>query len=109
MRKAKILATLGPASSSREMIDKMIEAGLNAVRINMSHGSYEEHLKAINMVREAAAAAGRPVAILVDLSGPKIRTKTLKDGKPVMLKEGQRFVITNRDIVGDENQVSTNF
>lgn len=109
MRKAKILATLGPASCSREMIDKMLEAGLNAVRINMSHGSHEEHLRSLNTVREAAAAAGRPIAILVDLSGPKIRTKTLKDGKPVELREGQRFVITNRDVIGDETEVSTNF
>jgi pyruvate kinase len=91
------------------MIDKMLDAGLNAVRINMSHGSHDEHLIAINMVREAAGAAGRPIAILVDLSGPKIRTRTLKDGKPVLLKEGQQFVITNRDIVGDEHQVATNY
>ncbi len=109
MRKAKILATLGPASASREMIDKMLDAGLNAVRINMSHGSHEEHAVAIKTVREAAGAAERPISILVDLSGPKIRTRTLKDGKSVLLKEGQTFVITNREIVGDETQVSTNY
>lgn len=109
MRKAKILGTLGPASSTREMIEKMIDAGLNAVRINMSHGSQEEHAATIRSVREAAEAKRTPIAILVDLSGPKIRTRNLKGGIPVILKEGQQFVITNRDVEGDETQVSTNY
>ena len=109
MRKAKILATLGPSSSSQEMIEKMIEAGLNAVRINMSHGSQNEHRATVAAARAAAAKLAKPLAILVDLSGPKIRTRTLTDGKPVLLVEGQRFVITNRDIVGNEREVATNF
>lgn len=109
MRKAKILATLGPASNTREMLDKMLDAGLDAVRINMSHGSQDEHAAVIKTVRKAAAAKKRPVAILVDLSGPKIRTRTLKDHFPVILKEGQQFVITNRDVEGNENEVSTNY
>ena len=109
MRKAKILATLGPASNSRPVLEEMLKAGLNAVRINMSHGTTDEHAENIRNAREAAAALGLPLAILVDLSGPKIRTRTLKDGLPVILKEGQRFTITTRDIVGNENEVSTNF
>ena len=109
MRKAKILATLGPASKSRPVLEEMLKAGLNAVRINMSHGTTDEHAESIRNAREAAAGLGLPLAILVDLSGPKIRTRTLKDGLPVILKEGQRFTITTRDIVGNENEVSTNF
>src|SRR4051812_451458 len=109
MRKAKILATLGPASSSRETIDAMLRAGLNAVRINMSHGTQEEHAGRIRMAREAAEALGQPLAVLVDLSGPKIRTRGLKDGKAVELAEGQRFTITTREVEGTSEMVGTNF
>src|SRR3954470_16165955 len=100
MRKAKILATLGPASSSREAIEAMLRAGLNAVRINMSHGTQDEHAERIRTAREAAASLGIPLAVLVDLSGPKIRTKGLKDGKGVSLEAGQTFTITTRDVEG---------
>lgn len=109
MRKAKILATLGPASSSQEMIESMLDAGLNAVRINMSHGSQDEHTATIFAARAAAAKLGKPLAILVDLSGPKIRTRTLTDAKPVLLVKGEQFVITNREIVGNVNEVGTNY
>ncbi|MBK8304568.1 MAG: pyruvate kinase [Chloracidobacterium sp.] len=109
MRKAKILATLGPASNTRSVIDEMLAAGLNAVRINMSHGTQEEHTASIKIAREAAAALDRPISILVDLSGPKIRTRGLKDGIPVVLKAGQQFVMTNREVVGDDKEVSTNY
>lgn len=109
MRKAKILATLGPASSSEKTIEAMITAGVNAVRINMSHGVQEEHAEAINRARSAAGRLGKPLAILVDLSGPKIRTRTLADGKPVELAPDSKFTITTRDIVGGPDIVSTNF
>jgi pyruvate kinase len=109
MRKAKILATIGPASNSPAVLDAMIAAGLNAVRINMSHGTREQHQEMLDNVRAAARRAGTPIAELIDLSGPKIRTRTLVDGKPAELAEGARFAITTRDIVGDERQVSTNF
>src|SRR3954468_8283916 len=98
MRKAKILATLGPASSSRETIEAMLRSGLNAVRINMSHGTQAEHAERIRTAREAAASLGHPLAVLVDLSGPKIRTKDLKGGQPVELVKAQRFTITARDV-----------
>jgi pyruvate kinase len=87
----------------------MIEAGINAVRINMSHGTQDEHAESIARTREAAAKLGKPLSILVDLSGPKIRTRHLKDSRPVELKVGEQFTITTRDIVGDETQVGTNF
>jgi pyruvate kinase len=109
MRKAKILATIGPASNDAAVLDAMIAAGLNAVRINMSHGTREQHQEMLDNVRAAAQRAGTPVAELIDLSGPKIRTRTLVDGKPVELAEGALFTITTRDIVGDQYQVSTNF
>ena len=109
MRKAKILATLGPASNQQSIIENMLLAGLNAVRINMSHGTQDEHAETINRARAAAAALEKPLSILVDLSGPKIRTRNLENGTPVFLKEGQPFVITSREIIGNDREVSTNF
>ncbi len=109
MRRAKILITLGPASREPHVIEKLLEAGANGVRINMSHGTQEEKAEDIRLAREAAAKMGCPIAVLVDLSGPKIRTGELKDDQPVRLAAGQQFVITTKPIVGDENQVSTNY
>ena len=109
VRKAKILATLGPASESREMIESMIAGGLNAVRINMSHGNYDEHAARIKTAREAAASLGVPISILADLSGPKIRTRSLKNGQPVELVEGSKFVLTTREVEGSEEEAATNF
>lgn len=109
MRKAKILATLGPASSSPDTIRAMLEAGLNAVRINMSHGTQDEHAESIRKARETAASLGLPLAVLVDLSGPKIRTRKLKDGTGVELNAGQPFTITTREVEGTNEIVGTNF
>ena len=109
MRKAKILATLGPSSSTETAITAMISAGISAVRINKSHGTNEEHEALINNARAAAQKLGSPLAVLVDLCGPKIRTKTLVGGLPVELKEGGAFTITAREIEGTVNEVSTNY
>ena len=109
MRKAKILATLGPASRDSAVIESLLSAGANAVRINMSHGTREEQTEDIKRAREAAKTLKRPLAVLVDLSGPKIRTRHLRDGKPVILKAGDTFILTTRDVVGDEKQVATNY
>jgi len=109
MRKAKILATLGPASDSQSMIESMITAGVNAVRINMSHGTEAEHSATLERARAAAANLKKPLAILADLAGPKIRTRTLKNGAPVELKAGAEFTITTREVEGTENEVSTNY
>jgi len=109
MRKAKILATLGPASNTREVIEEMIRSGLNAARINMSHGTQDEHAATIRHARDAAAALDRPLSVLVDLAGPKIRTRTLKDGLPVILNAGETFTITTDDVIGNEHRVSTGF
>lgn len=109
MGRAKILATLGPTSSSPEIIEKMLNAGLDAVRINMSHGNYEDHAERITIARATAKKLGRPLAVLVDLSGPKIRTGLLQNAQPVMLETGAEFVLTSREIEGTAHEVSTNF
>jgi len=109
MRRAKILATLGPVSNTQETIEAMINVGLNAARINMSHGSHDEHEETIRSARAAAKKLDQPLAILVDLSGPKIRTGKLKGGTAVFLETGAPFVITSRDIEGTADEVSTNY
>ncbi len=109
MRKAKILATLGPSSETQEQIENLIKAGTNAVRINMSHGTREQHLQTLQNARAAAEKLGEPLSILVDLAGPKIRTRSLKDKSPVLLSAGEKFTLTTRDIVGNEKEVSTTF
>ena len=109
MRKAKILATIGPASRDEAIVEAMLAAGLNGVRINMSHGTHDEKAADIQMARSVAARMKRPLAVLVDLSGPKIRTRSLKNHEAVELKAGQLFTITTRDIEGDATQVATNY
>ena len=109
MRRAKILATLGPASNTPELIEQLIGAGLNAVRINMSHGTREEHAETIKTARKSAEKLDKPLSVLVDLSGPKIRTGLLQNATPVILETGAEFIITSRDIKGNVKEVSTNF
>ena len=109
MRRAKILATIGPASRDPALFDAMLAAGLDGVRINMSHGTQEEKAADIQRARAAAEKMNRALAVLVDLSGPKIRTRALKNHQPVELKAGQVFVITTEDIEGDATRVATNY
>ena len=109
MRKAKILITLGPTSREPEVVEKLIAAGANGMRMNMSHGTHEEKAEDIARARAAAKKLGRPIAILVDLSGPKIRTRRLKDGQPVKLNPGSLFILTTEDILGDDKRVATNY
>ena len=109
MRRAKIIITLGPASREPEIVEQLIAAGANGVRINMSHGTHEEKTTDIERARAAAKKLGKPIAVLVDLSGPKIRTGELKDDQPIRLASGAVFTITTRSVLGDENQVSTNY
>lgn len=109
MRRAKILATLGPSSNTQEKIEQLIQAGVNAVRINMSHGTQEDQTRTIKAARAAAEKLNKPLAILVDLAGPKIRTRSLEDQKPVQLETDALFTLTTRDIVGNEREVSTTF
>ncbi|MBB5021909.1 pyruvate kinase [Desulfurispira natronophila] len=109
MRKTKIVATIGPASNSRENIANLIRAGLNVARLNFSHGTHDDHREVIRNVREVSRELGVPVAILQDLQGPKMRTGKLVDGQPVELKAGQRFFITTDTITGSAEKVSTTY
>jgi pyruvate kinase len=109
MRRAKILATLGPASREPVIIEALLAAGVNGVRINMSHGTQDEHGETIRRARAAAETMKRPLAVLVDLSGPKIRTGVLKGGQPVQLEQNALFTITTRSVAGDAREVSTNY
>ena len=109
MRRAKILATIGPASNTEEVLEKLIHSGLNAVRINMSHGTREQHIQIIKTVRKVAQKLDRPLSILVDLSGPKIRTGMLINNETVELKRDATFIITSRKIEGTAKEISTNY
>lgn len=109
MRRAKILATLGPATREDSVVESLIRAGVDGVRINMSHGTQEEKADDIRRAREAAERLGRPLAVLVDLSGPKIRTRQLQNGAPVVLEAGQTFTLTTRDMIGNAQVVATNY
>lgn len=106
MRRAKIVATLGPATSSYEQIRAIIEAGVDIARMNLSHGSYDVHEEIYRTVRKAAADVGKAVGIFVDLQGPKIRLGRFADG-PVMLEKGATFKITIDEVVGDVNICGT--
>lgn len=108
MRRAKIVATLGPATSSYENIRAIIDAGVDVARMNLSHGTYDVHEAVYKTVRKAADDAGRAVAILVDLQGPKIRLGKFEAG-PYNLAEGDVFTITTDDIIGTKERSSTTF
>lgn len=103
-RKVKILATLGPASRSPEMIAKLLRAGADAFRVNMSHGDHETHAATIAAIRAAEKDFGRPVAVLCDLQGPKLRVGQFKDGKAVIRHSGH-FTFDRDPAPGDENRV----
>ncbi|CAN5353343.1 pyruvate kinase [soil metagenome] len=108
MRRAKIVATLGPATSSYENIRAIIDAGVNVARMNLSHGSYDVHNEVYQNVRKAAADTGSPVAVLVDLQGPKIRLGKFAAG-PHDLAVGDIFTITTEEVVGTKELVGTTF
>jgi pyruvate kinase len=109
VRRAKILATLGPASREPTVVEALMASGVNGVRINMSHGTQDEHTESVRRARSTAAVLKRPLAILVDLSGPKLRTGVLKGGQPVQLETNALFTITTRSVAGDAHEVSTNY
>jgi len=108
-RRAKIVATLGPASNTSEMLHKLIRSGVDVVRLNFSHGTLEDKLALIQMIRTVSEEEGKPLCILGDLQGPKIRTAKLVDHKPVLLVAGQTLTITPREIEGTASIVGTTF
>lgn len=107
-RRAKIVCTLGPASSSAERIRLLVDTGLDVARLNLSHGTHEDHRQAYLRVRRASDETGRAVGVLADLQGPKIRLGPLADG-PVRLAPGEHFTITTEDVPGDGHEVSTTY
>ncbi len=106
MRRAKIVATLGPNQNSYEDIRTLVDEGVDVARFNLSHGRREEHEEKFAWVRQAALDTGRAVAVLLDLQGPKIRVGTFENGKEI-LEDGQTFTITSRDVPGTSEVVST--
>jgi pyruvate kinase len=108
MRRAKIVATIGPASETRDRLRQLMIAGMDVARINMSHGVREHHGEVIARIREVASELNRPLAVMLDLSGPKIRTGNIRGGQAT-LNEGARVVITNEQIEGDETRFSSNY
>jgi pyruvate kinase len=108
-RRAKIVATLGPASNTEPVFRNLVRAGVDVVRLNFSHGSFEEKLGLIKMIRKISREESKPLCILGDLQGPKIRTATLKDRQPVLLRAGQQLIITPREVPGTASLVGTTF
>ena len=107
MRKTKIVCTLGPASSDYETIKAMVEAGMDVVRLNFSHGDRSTHLDYIRTVRQVAAQLNHPIAILQDLQGPKIRVGEMEEG--VILKPGEKTTITMEDVIGTAERFSSTY
>lgn len=108
MRKTKIVCTIGPASDTKEVMSGLCKAGMNVARLNFSHGTHEDQQKRIDMIKEVRSELNLPIAIMLDTKGPEFRIKTFKDGK-VMLKEGDEFIFTTEDLVGDEKIVSVSY
>jgi len=108
LRKTKIIATVGPACNDKETIKKLIECGMDAARLNFSHGDYASHETMINTVKQARRETKVPVPLILDTKGPEIRIKSFKDGN-VMLKTGNTFTLTTQDVEGDESRVSVTY
>lgn len=108
MRKTKIVCTIGPASDKEEILIAMAEAGMNVARCNFSHGTHEEHQKRFDMIKKVREELNLPIAIMLDTKGPEYRIGLFKDGS-VTLVEGQKFIFTIEDVLGDENKVSVSY
>src|SRR4051795_1938120 len=107
-RRAKIVCTLGPATSSLEQVTALVEAGMDVARLNFSHGSHADHKAAYEVVRQASDRTGHAVAILADLQGPKIRLGTFATG-PVVWETGSQVCVTVEDVEGTAERVSTTY
>src|SRR5512144_495193 len=106
--KTKIVATIGPASDSPEMLERLIRAGLSVARLNFSHGDFTGHAERIGRIRAAERAASRRVAIMADLPGPKMRVGKIEP-EPIHLRPGDSFTVTSEDVVGNQARVSMSF
>ncbi len=108
-KKTKIVCTIGPVTESTEKLTELVNAGMNVMRLNFSHGDFAEHQKRVDNIREVMKKTGKTVAILQDLCGPKIRIGTFKDDKAITLKEGATFTLTTDAFEGTEEKVSVNY
>ena len=108
MRKTKIICTIGPASESEEILTRMCRSGMNVARLNFSHGTHEEHQKKFDLIKSVREKLELPIAIMLDTKGPEYRIGTFEN-KKVMLEEGNEFIFTTDDIVGDETRVSVSY
>ena len=109
MKKTKIICTMGPGSNDKEVMRALIKSGMDIARFNFSHGSHEEHKGRMDQLKELREQEKKPIAILLDTKGPEIRTGQLKDGKKVMLKEGNAFTLSIEEKIGDETGVSITY
>ena len=109
MRRTKMICTIGPSSNTPDVLRELIAAGMDLARLNFSHGTQEVHRAACQAIRSLAAEAGRNVAVMADLQGPKMRTGPLKGGGPVALNEGAILCVTTRNVPGDAACVSTTY
>lgn len=107
-RRTKIVATIGPATSKPDVLRSLIEAGATTLRLNFSHGTHEDHQRSVRLIRQTAFELDRPVAILQDLQGPKIRLGKFEKGK-IFVQKGDRFTLTNRDVVGTQEISSVTY
>ena len=108
IRHTKIVATLGPASSSPQALERLLRAGVDVVRLNFSHGKAEDHIALADTVRQVAARLKRPVGILADLQGPKIRIGKFENGK-ILLKEGDSFILDAQCTLGNQDRVGLDY
>ncbi len=108
MRKTKIVCTIGPACNNEETLTQMCLAGMNVARLNFSHGTHEDHLENINLIKRVREKLGLPIAILLDTKGPEYRIKTFAEGK-IFLNDGDRFIFTSEEVEGDSTRVSVNY
>ena len=108
MRKTKIICTIGPACENEETLTEMCKAGMNVARLNFSHGTHEDHLSKIRLIRSVREKLDLPIAIMLDTKGPEYRIKTFENGR-ISLKDGDTFILTSDDIVGNETRVSVTY
>lgn len=110
MKKTKIICTIGPSSETKETLKELLKSGMNMMRLNFSHGNYEEHKEKIDNFRVAQRETGIRAALMLDIKGPKIRTTKLKDGKNVNIVSGQEFIITtDKSVIGNEKMVAVTY
>ena len=109
MKRTKIVCTIGPASEKPEILEELIKSGMNVMRLNFSHGDYEEHLAKIKTLQELNKKLDANVAFMLDTKGPEIRTGVFADGKPHEFLKGNSIVITTRDVDCDDNTISVTY